>query len=624
MQLSFDAVALENFRSFRKRQELVFADLPHGAFFIQGINKANPALGSNGAGKSTLFDAILWALTGKTLRGLRATDVRTWGANGPTIVELTFSIDDARHMVKRQASPNSLELDGREVSDHEVERLIGIPFSIIPHTILIGQGQDLFFDLAPKAKMQLFTDVLKLDRWDHRSEVAKERADGYVSEINTLDGAITQLEQTLPAYQANLKRMQDESATWEETRATALVQSEQLFKQADKRLQALITAQGKGTLMVDGAETELQAIEAELAEARKAVRVRDERMKAKAIDIATREVAIKAHQTQLKAMLGKVCPTCGQKISPTHDSVKDLQHTLDIDQTALYEVMQSRDATERKREALNVLVATLEDARHGYMTRRREGQSIIDQHAQEIATITAQKQALERETRALERSDNPHAIHAETIRKQIAKVQSDLDDKTDRRDRLHKRVARYRYWQKGFREIKLYVIDEILQEMQLASNAMLEEFGLDGWRIVFEVERETQAGNVTRGLNIFIHSPDNDKAVKWEVWSGGEGQRLRIIGALSLAEVLLNHAGVVPSLEVLDEPTRSMSANGARDLCEFLADRAKRLRRRVFLIDHLSRESARFAGRLVVQRSGRSGSRLDLSGMPALAAADRA
>ncbi len=111
------------------------------------------------------------------------------------------------------------------------------------------------------------------------------------------------------------------------------------------------------------------------------------------------------------------------------------------------------------------------------------------------------------------------------------------------------------------------------------------------------------------GLQVLIDSPGSVGKVRWQSFSGGERQRLRLIGGLALSEVLLNHAAIQVDLEILDEPTRHLSAEGIRSLCETLPLRAERLERRTFYIDHQAVESVNFSTVTTVQK-GNNGSRI--------------
>jgi energy-coupling factor transporter ATP-binding protein EcfA2 len=115
------------------------------------------------------------------------------------------------------------------------------------------------------------------------------------------------------------------------------------------------------------------------------------------------------------------------------------------------------------------------------------------------------------------------------------------------------------------------------------------------------MERETQSGKIKPGLSVSIFKPKHDEPVKWESWSGGESQRLRVIGAVALSEVLLRRAGVTCDLIVLDEPTRHLSPEGVGDLVEFLVELGRD--HQVFYIDHQVVQSNQFASLITVTRS---------------------
>ena len=173
--------------------------------------------------------------------------------------------------------------------------------------------------------------------------------------------------------------------------------------------------------------------------------------------------------------------------------------------------------------------------------------------------------------------DNPHQAQLRDLRRRRAKVDEEMDVLREDLTKLARRLERTQYWVRGFKEVQLQVIDETLQELEMATNATLPEMGLEDWSIEYAVERETKSGSVRPELNATVLSPYNDKPVRWESWGGGVGQRLRVAASLALGEVLLNHAGVTCDLTILDEPSRHMSAEGIEDLIEMLADRARRV-----------------------------------------------
>jgi DNA repair exonuclease SbcCD ATPase subunit len=199
-------------------------------------------------------------------------------------------------------------------------------------------------------------------------------------------------------------------------------------------------------------------------------------------------------------------------------------------------------------------------------------------------------------------STNPYTDQIRIIKKRIELNKGVAEQAKKTVVAKRERCERIRFWIKGFKDIKLYTIEEILQELEITTNAMCEEFGLVGWEVKYDVEKENKSGTISRGLNITVLSPKNKHPVKWEVWSGGEGQRLRIIGTEALSSVLLNHIGVTTNLAMFDEPTIGLSTEGVQDLVEMLAYRAKQADKSIWFIDHHAIPSNKFIQEVTVVR----------------------
>lgn len=191
MKLELLSLQINNFKSIAKLQFKL--DRPVGVHLICGDNQVDPDLGSNGAGKSTLWDAICWCFYGKTPDGLRSPDLIPWGTNTEVIVRTDVQLDGSeRHTpIVRGANPNFLNIDGKTVSQEQLEQTIGMNFDTFTNTMLLGQGRPLFFDLTPTAKMQLFSDALNLDRWERRSKEASKKATDLQSHIDETNGRLT-------------------------------------------------------------------------------------------------------------------------------------------------------------------------------------------------------------------------------------------------------------------------------------------------------------------------------------------------------------------------------------------------------------------------------------------------
>ena len=68
MKVEFKAIDIEGFLSIGKAT----VDLSNQhTVYVEGVNESPGSPESNGSGKSTIFEAIVYALTGATLRGTR-------------------------------------------------------------------------------------------------------------------------------------------------------------------------------------------------------------------------------------------------------------------------------------------------------------------------------------------------------------------------------------------------------------------------------------------------------------------------------------------------------------------------------------------------------------------------
>src|SRR5262245_28460591 len=99
MKLAFSHLRLSNFKAYRQLH-LDLTGFAPGCHSIKGVNRARPRLGSNGAGKSTLWDALTFALYGKTPNGVRGADLVPWDnpeANPQAV--LVIRVDDEERII---------------------------------------------------------------------------------------------------------------------------------------------------------------------------------------------------------------------------------------------------------------------------------------------------------------------------------------------------------------------------------------------------------------------------------------------------------------------------------------------------------------------------------------------
>lgn len=607
MNLRFDKLLIRNFKSF-EGEHVLDLQAP-GLYFVRGRNEAEPALESNGAGKSSIWDALCWCLFGRTPDGLRNPDVRPWFGKGQTLVALSLTTDK-KHELVRTIKPNTLVLDKRTVGQEQVEELLGVSYAVFTNTVLLGQGQPLFFDLKPQQKMELFSEVLSLERWDQRSTHANEEANKLEQELGVLQAEASGLTAQIEDTARLLAAAEEASTLWREERKQQLDSAARKIKALESSVNKQQRELDKHDLAHDGATTELRALEAQSAKYEQKARALRDRSATFTAQRESAKAELRRAREELKELgKGDKCPTCGQSLTGT---ALARHHRKLADKCAELEKAAEAQPPKKLVEDIAVLDAEIkrwEKSREAFRHKSYEAEDASQSLKETLAQDRAALNELQRAVKQQEEDLNPHAPLLNKLRKQHNRLLKDQEELVEYMGWLERKVARTRFWVKGFKEIRLLVVDDVLQELTLVTNAMLDTVGLVGWEVRYDIERQTKSGSTQTGLNVAILSPDRDEPARWESWSGGEGQRLRLVGAFALSEVLLAYAGVQPSLEVLDEPSRGLARGGVYDLCDLLADRAQQLGKAVWYCDHMSVESNLFDGVLVVTKDNK-GSRL--------------
>lgn len=602
MNLIFKSIVINNFKCFVGKHEFAFAELGNGLHFLRGNNEVEPKLGSNGAGKSSLLGSLQWCLFGKTSEGLKNPDIKPWYGKGATSVLTVFDIDDKEYNICRGTEPNFLHLDDKDCAQENIDALLQLNYDIFSHTILLGQGKPLFFDLAPKAKLELFSDVLNLERWDQRSDKASAKTKTFQERQIRYRGELSGVALSFHNLMDSIDSIKIKSEAWSKEQEQKLNELRIKLKDNKKELEKTSTLKDAADLIYDGSATELKAlIDSNRKTADEFQQITEQYHKA-----ITKVEVLKRDKIRIENELKNLgdldnCPTCGQKLKGTSlaSHIKELKNNI----TDLANQIKKGEPVElaKKKETIQNRIHQNVEHTKQFEAKASEARSSLDRLIPIVSQLQAFIRVNEQKIIEDEQAENPYRDQLQQLRKQKTQLVSDMNELKEKLQNIEELLERYKFWVKGFKDVRLYIVDEVLQELEIVTNTMLEEIGLVGWAVQYDIERETKSGTVARGLNVIIQSPTNKEPVKWESWSGGEAQRLRLVSALALSEVLLNYAGVLPNLEILDEPTRGLSnTNG---LVEILANRAAQLNKIVILIDHRTIESASFDSTITVTKT---------------------
>lgn len=616
------SLTITNFGPFKGTQIFDFPRAP-GLYFMWGDNKEEPRLQANGAGKSKFWEALVWCIFGKTSRGLKAGDAANWEAGKGTEVRLGYTLTDGLpEFIIRTWGPNSWthrDLFGNvtDLAKDSNKFMADLRLEFLPflNSVMMAQGEPLFLDLKAEAKASLFASVMSLDRWIEYAAKSSKQA-------SEQDVICRRLERELSAIRGQAAELSGGSLEplavgWDRDQAEKIKRLEDEYGALlDREQKAKIAAHDAG-LAEAGARQALKQANSDVADAEAQVTEQEARVRGaeKRVDAATTHLDQLEKHTRLVKDHDQ-CPTCQQEITPafrrTHlaeasrgletglGALEDAERALAKAQADLEQGQEARNGARKRFSRLTLGVD--------------EAASLSRAQRADYERLGRRLDELEAQADALTQEKNPYSalLDDQDQRRSVLKaeevaVQARLDDH-DSQFRI------FTGWVKWFKEIRLSLIAEALEQLEVEVNSCVNALGLIGWELRFEVDRESKTGSIQRGFNVFVQSPHNAKLVPWEAWSGGESQRLRVAAQQGLGNLIRQRTGSPFNIEVWDEPTNWMSPQGVTDLLDSLAERAAREGRQIWIVDHRTLGYSNFAGSAGVIKT-KAGSHFDLSGL---------
>jgi DNA repair exonuclease SbcCD ATPase subunit len=303
---------------------------------------------------------------------------------------------------------------------------------------------------------------------------------------------------------------------------------------------------------------------------------------------------------------GTICPVCGGTLSDKAlakemKRIEQALEELDVEEAGLSKSVRQ---TEDEVAGARVAVQKLSDTYTRQRAEIKEAFDISSKRARDCAQNAAELKATRSELAAEEAAKNNFDDMLEAASQRLDVSIKEQEEHKRVIGELQKRLGALEYWAKGFKQVKLWLVEQALTELEIEVNSSLVLLGLQDWRIRFDVERETTSGTTSKGFTIFIESPlSGEQSVPWEAWSGGETQRLRIAGAIGLASLIRSRQGCECNLEIWDEPTAHLSEEGITDLLTFFETRARSLQRQIWLVDHRSLNAGNFDHEVTVVKT---------------------
>lgn len=586
--MKINRLYIQGFKSFTKEQLLDINNLDNGLIFVSGENKVEPKLGGNGVGKSALFEALSFVFFGKTSTNLKAGDIKNWYSTEKCAVTIEFERNGEQHTLTRTWNPNTLVLDSRTVAQDEVNDLIGMNFESFSYSVFISQFGQKFLDFTPSEKLNIFTSILedKLKEWDSFVDKATLNYKSYTEEVSEIRNSISELNGKLSILEKNdYSKLSEEWENYHIEKVQSFIDTISINKAVLEGYSKELKEKNKELkkLGEDFDESVLDEIEENI---KKYTNQGNEYAKT----ISGLNTEIRMINKDLKDLqgLGNKCPTCKQKVDG-----KVIKTETDVLKEQISNTEELLNGFIKKEKEIAKSLSNEKNKKVKEIEKLNKQEREINDLDKEVTVLENDivncKDKINYNSIELEKEKNNKNPYTDMISDNDSKVKMlkrKLLYQEEELDRTKRLVEIYKYWQKGFKDIKLMLTSEALDEFEIEINNNLQNLGLADWKVKLLVDTETKSGSVKRGFNIFVKSPVNENLVPFDCWSGGEGQRIRIATTLGLVDFISNKRGSLWNILVLDEISRHLSTSGIEDVIYLLRNKALENNMKIFYIDH--------------------------------------
>lgn len=659
--MKLKSVTVKNFLSIR---EATIELAEQGLVLVKGQNLDSPAFDSNGAGKSTTFEAVVYSLFEKTVKGLSANDIINEEVGNNTSVILDFDGSDgkayriARYRKHNEHKNNTrIFQEGKNITpksskdcNNLIEEIIGMDFITFTNSIFFGQGLIKKFALATDAeKKGILEKMMQMDVWSKCLEVAKDKQKKNDKQLTSLENKVQSSKSLMSEIEDTIDSLKDAEKEEAVRTKEEIAELKKELKEAQKRYkkelselaaeyeeakEEYVKFAADSTDNVDKLEAlekvkdkitknlhKYDEIEDAISDRKSDIRMKERECKAIAKNIED----LKKELENIRSGVGTNCPVCKQEIKKS--SIKEsMMHVA----MKIKEEDERFDKISEEVEELQSEVKTLQKALKKKAPLEEQKETVMGEIFQLKSFIKTEEKAEEKAKKTVDRLEK--AIEDLGEQREIKRIKKDITRKEEQEAQKYQQLIEQKEAQKAelikemdssqneilkLREradklkfavvaygnggIKSHLLDAVTPFLNERTNYYLGKLAGNTIEVILSTQTTLATGEKRDKFDIEIRNSVGGNT--YEANSTGERGRIDLAISLALQDLVMSRSNSKFNILLYDEIFDGLDAIGCENVITLLKEIEKRVET-IYVITHNEILKAFFDKELIVRKEG--------------------
>jgi DNA repair exonuclease SbcCD ATPase subunit len=659
--LKLKSVTVKNFLSIR---EATIELSGQGLVLVKGQNLDSPAFDSNGAGKSTTFEAVVYSLFEKTVKGLSANDIINEEVGNNTSVILDFDGSDgkeyriARYRKHKEHKNNTrIFQEGKNITPKSskdcnklIEEIIGMDFITFTNSIFFGQGLIKKFALATDSeKKGILEKMMQMDVWSKCLEIAKSKRDKADKQLVSLENKVQSSKNLLSEIEDTIDSLKNAEKEEEVRTKEEIAELKKELKEAQKRYkkelaelatdyeeakEEYVKFASDSTDNVDKLEAfeklkdkinkslhKFDDIEDAISERKADIKMKERECKS----IAKSIEKLKEELEDIRSGVGTNCPVCKQEIKKSSikesmlhvamkikeederfDKINEEAEELQGEVKTLQKALKKKEPLEEQKETVMGEIFQLKSFIKTEEKAEEKAKRNVDRLEKAIEDLGEQREIkrIKKDiTRKEEQGAQKYQQLIEQKEAQKAELISGMDSSQNEISKLRERVDKLKFAVVAYGNggIKSHLLDAVTPFLNERTNYYLGKLAGNTIEVILSTQTTLASGEKREKFDIEIRNSVGGNT--YEANSTGERGRIDLAISLALQDLVMSRSNSKFNILLYDEIFDGLDAIGCENVITLLKEIEKRVET-IYVITHNEILKAFFDKELIVRKEG--------------------